>query len=200
MNEQQQPKPITITFPDGQTMSKIVNTIVRQRPEGWSRKAYAGYYKEQYGEWMKNVLDDMHDRQVSKLLPYANFPDLKRNSLYLLINQSMLYVLENMETSDMKYKRLTDRIKIDRTDPRGIQLMLQEAMTGKAEDVVPKVEKPKWKEKMEKWLDDNDDPMPFVQSNLLLTPQERDQLILEVSGLSNVMYSITCREIKLIKQ
>jgi len=188
MSEQhEQPKPVTITFPDGKTMSKIVNTIIRTRPEGWSRKAYAGYYKEQYGLWMKDVLDDMDSRQVSKLLPYANFPSLKRASLYLMINQAMLYVLECMETPELKYKKITDRIRIDRTSQQGIQLVLKEAEIGKVEDLIPKAETPKWKEKLDKWLEDMDDPMPFIQTNLLLTPEQRDQVILELSGLTSIL-------------
>lgn len=194
-------KPITITFPDGQTMARIVNVVApRTRPEGWSRRSYSPYYKERYGEWIRPVLDDMIANRTNKFLPYENFPNVTASSLYQRIHMAVRYLIDNSDPTG-KYNKLWNEVKVDRKHIKGIAIKFDNVIdgSGKIEDLVPEDIKPKWKEDMDKYLDDPDDIKPFIRGNLLLKQDEINQIRLELDGLTNIMYSVTAREIKILK-
>ena len=204
MSQEQQSKPITITFADNSTMSKVVSHFVRDKPIGWSHKSYAPYYKRAYADWIKKDIDEMISTRNTIVYPYDKWPKIKGNGLYLRVNQALLFLLEpkNEMDSDGKYAKFREQVSIRRERGKGIIIEFDEVLEGssRAEMIMSDRDKPKWKLKMDEWLESNAvNQPPFYQKNLLLTPEEVEEIKSELEGLTNIIHDITSREIKIIK-
>lgn len=195
-------KQITITFPDGKVAKQIVNLVVKKRPSGWSRRSYATYYKLVYAEWLLKDIDAMIADRKPRVYRYADFPKITPSSLYLRINQALMYILdpENNLDPDNKYAKFRQQISIKRTANVGIEIAFDEIFEIErgADICLGSQDTPKWKKKMDEYLE-GDDLNPFHQTGLVLTDSEIAQIELELSGLENVLYSVTSKEIKIIK-
>src|ERR1039457_162000 len=111
----EQPKPIIITFPNGETASKVVDLIVRKKPIGWSRRSYATYYNEAYARWFQKDVDEMMLDMQPRVYKFDMFPTLKKNSVYARINQSKSYLLDFLDP-DKKYEKFFCYVRIRRED------------------------------------------------------------------------------------
>jgi|ERR1700719_4861 len=195
------PKSITLTISDQSTMAKVVDLIVRKKPVGWSRRSYASYYKESYAKWLQKDIDEMMVDRQPRIYRYDMWPSVSKNSLYLRVNQATAYLLDNLDP-EQKYKKFFSELKCKK-EPDGIALRLDIVIEGKtspqAEKFIGASDKPAWKIKMDDWIEDSTREEPFFKGGLLLSPEEIKQLELELDG-SGILYSITSREIKLIKQ
>ena len=193
-------KPITITYPNGQVASKIIDLVVRNKPIGWSRKSYATYYREEYAEQLKKELDNMIDTKRSKVFRYDIMPNLSPTSIYLWINQSFRYILDNLDP-DKKYAKLYHSIKIERIKSVGVTISYRDLITNtfKGEDFVARQDKVRWTQQIDDYLSNENVTKPLHIQNLILTPEEVAQLKSELEDLSSIQYSVTSREIKLIK-
>jgi hypothetical protein len=209
MSEEQQNKPVTITFPDGRTASNIVNLVVKKKPAGWSRRSYATYYKKRYAEWLKRDIDAMMIDRQPVIYRKDLWPNVSMHSLYLRVNQALRYLLdpENNMDPDGKYKKFMEEIHIGfvpkgKSSKIGVAMMFDEVLEGnepKAEKFVGEEDMPKWKMELDEWLESGSNTEPFHRSGLILTPEVIEQLKLELDGLENVIASITSRDIKIIK-
>jgi len=195
-------KQITITFPDGKVAKQIVNLVVKKRPSGWSRRSYATYYKLVYAEWLLKDIDAMIADRKRRVYRYADFPKISPSSLYLRINQALMYILdsENGLDPDYKYAKFRQQVSIKRIAREGIVLEFDEIFEIErgADICVGSHDTPKWKKKMDEYLE-GDDINPFHQQGLVLTEDEIAQIELELSGLENILYSVSSKEIKIIK-
>ena len=175
-----------------------------RRPQGWSRKSNATYYKSVYAEQFIKVLDAMFDDRQDRMYRYDQWKHMTPASVYLRVNQSIRYLLDNMDP-DQKYAKLLDMICITRERNVGVKLTFREEFrNGSSEfspsSVVPAAEMPRWKQRIEDWLNECEPGgKPFILENLLLSPEEVRDLKLEFVGITNVMSSITSNSIKLIK-
>lgn len=198
MTDEQQP--ITVTFPDKKTASAIVDLVVRKKPVGWARKSYATYYRPEYAEQLKRELDNMLETNKSKVFRYDMTPSLSPSSIYMWVNQSFRYILDFMDP-DKKYLNLHHRISIERIKGVGVTISFRPLCSDsfKGVDFVAREDKVKWKKKMDDYLSDNDNIKPLHIDNLVLTSEEVVQLKSELEELTNIQYSVSSREIKLIK-
>jgi hypothetical protein len=200
--KEEQSKPITISFPDGKVAKQVVNLLVRKKPKGWAHRSYASYYKLVYAEWLLRDINEMMVDRQPRIFPYDKWPNVSPSSLYLRVNQATAYILDNLDP-DGKYARFFEQIKCRRIPKVGVKLCFDDVLA----DVEPGGEKfigdddaPAWKQKMDAYLESDDETVePFHQTGLMLTPEQVAQLELELSGLSSIMYSVSCREIKIIK-
>lgn len=200
-HEQMKDEQITITLPNGKTMSKVVNFIAKKRPHGWSRRSYASYYKEEYAMWLKTDIDAMIESRKSLIYRYDRY-NVSANSLYLRVNQALFYLLdeENGMDKEGKYRKFRNSVKIRREPKVGIIFEFDAVLesTDAGELVDAKSHRPKWMEKMDRWLEDTEDDKPFIQEGLMLTPTEIEQIVLEMP--ENVLSDVTSRHVKIIKQ
>jgi len=67
------------------------------------------------------------------------------------------------------------------------------------EDFVAREDRCKWKKQVDDYLTDDDKTDPLHIEHLLLTPEEIDQVKSELSDLGNVQFSVTSKEIKIVK-
>jgi hypothetical protein len=192
-------KPVTIIFPDSSTASKVVDFIVRKRPVGWGRRSYSTYYNERYALWIKKDIDQMVIDRQPRVYRYESF-SCSSQSLYVRVYQAMRYLMEQMD-SDGKYKKILSDIKLKRVRSLGITLKYDDVLEGeqRAEVFIEDTLLPKWKKDLDNYLEDSSLDKPFHKDGLLLTPAQVEQLNLELGGLSNVIFSVTSREIKVVK-
>ena len=205
MSEQPTSKPpVTITFPDGKTASTVVNFLVKKRPAGWSRRSYATYYKQVYAEWIKRDIDKMIETRQKAVYRYDSWPKLKPTALYQRINQAIMFLLDesNQMDPDGRYAKWRNDIRIHRRPDIGVVMEYDEVLEGSpaAEFVSADMDKPKWMQRMDEYLESRDpDLPPFHQTGLMLTPDEIVELKEELAGLQGIMFSVDSREVKIIK-
>lgn len=112
-----------------------MNHIV-DRPASWSRRANAPYYRERYALEVKHILDEMilsgeNGDKEPRLIKYTDYPEISHTTLYLKINQAMLYLLEKMDTEDKMYAAFRQIISISRVRSIGIKFAYNHEVTDK---------------------------------------------------------------------
>jgi len=194
-------------FVDPKHQAKIVDYLVHGKPSGWSRKSNAPYYREEYALQLKKVADQMMTDRQDVFYPYDDYLEqygISRETLYLRINQSKRYLLEQLDP-DHIYARFFERVRIERE--RGVGIMIRfipEFRDGpsdfKPRTIEPVEQKYKWQKDMDIWLEEsNPGDEPFYKDKLALSPEEITALKIQLKTLSNVLSSITVHTIKLVK-
>lgn len=87
----------------------------QKKPTTWSNRSNAPYYKERYAIQLQTILDVMMEEYSkgiidSRMFKYKDF-NLKKSSLYLMINQAKLFLIDNMD-NDNRYRKFLDNIKV----------------------------------------------------------------------------------------
>jgi hypothetical protein len=192
-------KKITVTFPNGQTASRVVDLIVHNKPIGWSRKSYASYYTEDYGKMVQRIADKMIESKHPMVIR-LDTQSCTMNTLYLRVNQGFRYLADNMD-SDGKYKKFLCSVRISRKSGEGLSIEFKDSAEDLiAEDFVSEKDMPKWKAQLDEYLEsDNPEAEPFHKTGLLLNPEDIRQLKLELGELKNIIFSVDSREVKVIK-
>lgn len=195
-------------FANPQTAAAVADVLVRNKPPGWSRRSCAPYYKERYALEMKDVLDGMMADRKDRVYRYDEFLakfGVSKESLYLRVNQSLRYLLENMDDDDHTYGRFQEMITITRERNIGICIrFIPEFREGdisnfKPESVRPKDEAPKWKQRIDDYLEDGEVGQPLLVDNLCLTPDEIATMKASFGGVKGLIYNVTSKSIKLVK-
>jgi len=196
MSEEQH-KPIIISFPDKQTVQRVVDLVVRKKPLGWSRKSFATYYNEHYALQLKRELDLMLENKKSRLIALGQ--TMKTTStIYLFVNQAWRYLIENLDP-DGRYGTHKNNCRIQRVHGRGVAIWWRETIDEiKGEEISEKKDIKKWKMQVDDYLI-SDDIKPLHLERLILSVEEVEQLKEELSDLENIVYSVTCKEIKIVK-
>lgn len=208
-------KPIVVHFPDRQTAQRVVDIIVRKRPVGWSRKSYATYYREEYAISIKKILDALAENKKPKVLRLDQYPSMSINSLYLFVNQAAHFLRDSMDGEERDadgrvirtaghYARQWQSVKVEKHRAHGVTIKYKDfvAENFEAEDFVPASNMPKWKKELDQYLLDSKIVKPFHKDNLMLTPQDMQQLNNELGDLQDagqIQYVVTSKEIKVLK-
>lgn len=195
-------------FTDKVVQQKMVESVVHNRPLGWSRKSQATYYKEPYALELKKALDIMMETNKEFCFGYAWFEKtfgLGKDSLYLRVYQSMRYLLERLDPDKIYTRFWEEKVEMHRERGKGVTIRFKkEFQTGGPEfaptEVMPESEEPKWKQRMNVWLE-SDDTTPFLQNNVILSPEDILSLEVQLDALGDsVMSSITAHSVKLVKR
>lgn len=173
------------------------------KPRGWSRRSNAPYFKECYAIQLRVEIDKMIEDGQNRVYMYDQWPHMTPTSVYLRINQGLRYLTTFMDP-DGKYGKFLERVAITRKRNYGVELKLITDTTGvkdfAPQQVVPSTETPRWKQRIEDWLEKSEPGgEPFVLTNLMLSPDEVRELKLQFHGLTSVQHSITATTIKLLK-
>lgn len=190
-----------------------VRHITKTRPNGWGGRSNSAYYKEFYGQQMKDVYDGIASDGKPRWFSYseAKAIGLSAQSLYVRVNQSIRYLLEQMETPDLTYAKLHRRIVIQRHIGEGIEIRLgMEGDVSAAEHHIRSMkpntvvyaitrETPRWRQDLDKWLKDAKIGDEFLYDKLLLDKQQIDALEEEFNAVKDLLYSFTSTKIFIVK-
>lgn len=192
-------------FPDPQTASRVVDLVTtRKRPLNWSRKSNAPYYKEVFARQIQRDIDRMIETGEAIVYRYDRWcgeTGMSEQTLYNRINQSIRFLLEVLYVGDTKYNPWYDKAKIERVSGLGIRVSYVVGL-GVAEnfsgDFIPQpTDKPRWKLELDAWIE-SDSQRPFVKEGLGLTPQQIEQLKVELN-VEGIQASVTSASVKVIK-
>lgn len=187
--------------------AKVVDLLVRNKPMSFGARSVAPYYKEKYAKAIRKVLDDIEKDKLPKLFEYKVYCSdgrMSPSTLYSKINYAIRYLLCEMDTADLHYKRLMEQVEVKKKHGVGIviqyrQSELEPEVPLVAESVLPEAETPKWKDELDTWLETSNVGDKYYQGNLMLSPAEIIELNTSLSQVRNVIRHITSREIKLMK-
>lgn len=192
----------TIIIPNKSAMHALVDFATAKKPKGWARKSYATYYKRAYAEWIQKDIDAMLVDRKPRLYDKKKFPNISLHSLYLRINQSLMYLIapENGMDSEKIYFNWRETVSIKKIEGCGIRISFDPVVEGgETADIVEDDDMtPTWKKDLMEWLE-GQDTAPFVKSGLALSDAQIQLLEEELDGLTTVIHNITNRSVKVIK-
>ncbi len=191
---------IHITMPSGVTASRLVNHLVPgAKPLGWSRKSNSPYYKEKYARWLQKDIDNMITTRKNLVYRYVNYKSTSPNALYLRINQALRYLCEYLDPNNV-YKKFREDVAIHRERTVGITIRFDEVLEDAEQggEFVDGQKLSSWRTELDEYLESSSTE-PFYKGGLILNEKEIDQLKLELDDLSNIMYSVTSSELKVMK-
>lgn len=191
-------------FPNPQVANAMVNIATSNKPHGWGPRSNSPYFKSQYAEWIKEAIDRMMGDFPNAEIAFhysSHCVTISKQTLYNKINQSIRYLLARMDP-DHKYARWYESVEVDRTSNHDALIIKYIKEMGEDAPKIQVVQAQKtiarWRRELDEWLE-GPSTTPFVQSNLLLGPDEIKQLKTELAGLNNVMASISQNTIRVIK-
>ena len=179
---------------------------VKTKPQGWSRRSQAPYYKEFYGAQMKKDADLMIENRQDMVFRYdlwcnAN-TGMSKNTLYNRVNQSVRYLLDNLDP-DKRYDNWHAMTKVERVE-YGIRISyIPEFREGDSSNfggqlTTTREAISKWKQEVDYWLEGDKDE-PLIIENIALTNEELKDLRTQLAGLDGIGKSIKFNSIKLVK-
>ena len=111
------------------------NLQTDERPLTWSKRANVPYYKARYALEIKHIFDEMilaaeDGDKEPRIIKYVDYPEVSHTTLYLKINQSLLYLLEKMDEAGI-YSNFRQLVQISRVRSVGIKFSLVHALDNK---------------------------------------------------------------------
>lgn len=170
-----------------------------RRPPHTSKLSNFSYYREQFALEMKIQLDKMRETKCDIEWKFSSYPELKPNSLYQRVFQSLKYLLAELDF-DGTYGKMREMMVLQRTKT-GVRLSwIRDKLEGRAfaADIVND-KTFQWKEEVENFLSDETKKTLHLK-NLCLTHQEQVDLSASFVGIKDIFHVITEKEIKIVKQ
>lgn len=187
-------------FPSPAVAEGVVNLLLNPRPAGHSRKSVSPYYKESYARRLKEMIDLNATEQYDIFYSFKDWcadGNKSEKTLYVMVNQSMRYLLDKMDT-DKVYAKWYESVQTHRR-PHGIVISyIPERSKMRPTLTVPRDLMPAWKVRLEDWIE-SENTEPFVQDNLALNSEDIKKLKDEFGGIRSIQASITARSVKAIK-
>lgn len=196
-------------FSSPEIASRMCDLLVTKRPDGVKHSCYYPYYKEFWGEKMKVAADKMiADREdiIYRYSEYCGDNGVSEQTLYLIVNQSIRYLVEKMDTPELKYRLWYDATQRKRSQKRGgvtiswirgLESFGVKDFVG--ESVIPvEAGTPKWMVDMNEWLE-GDGAKPFLRERLTLSQEEVVELKQQIAACRGVIGSINAVQVKLMK-
>lgn len=203
MSDEEIKNQIRQVFLNPSVAEQVADYVVRDKPPGWGRRSVAPYYKERFGNEVKDAFDGIEEDKQDRIWPLNKF-SINIDSLYLRVNQGLHYLLDRLDTPDKKYYKLNEMVSFVKEKGLGIRMSLLPDYAGGAVDftpiaVKPKSEAPQWKQEIDDYLEDDRMTKPLHITSLALTPDEIKDLKNSFAQLKTVMAKVTAQEIKVVK-
>lgn len=177
-----------------------VSNLENKKPNTWSRNSNPPYYRKTFAENLKRDIDRM---MLAKEIPikylYAN-EKISKKSLQLRVNQSFMFLVEEMDTENHYYRNLRDHIVIT-NEENGIQLAYVEMSKGApaVQVVFGDSASSQLKKDVEAFLEHGKPGTKFSREGLQLNPQEIIEIECELEGLSNVHGKVEHNRVLIVK-
>ena len=190
---------ITLMKTDGGFRSQIL----RQAGLTNNSRPYGVYHKREYGEQLKVTLDLLLEQSRQgiykpKRFLYKDYPKYKNKTLYHRVYQSIRYVVLEMDTHDSQYKNLVAQLEVCR-ETDGVYIRWRKDVQErdgilKAEDVeegqdtpVNKSKAPRWKEKLDDFLEGRD-TRDIFDEKVNLSTEEAAELQASINALGEEQF------------
>lgn len=170
-------------------LAKAVSGLPSKKtPHNWSYRSSSPYYKEYYGKELKGVFDRLAAGGPPEVFSFSDGrqKNMLPGTVYLRVNQSILYLLEQLDTEDDYYKKLRKRIVVERKLGLGIKLSLRpDGITEDAKSFKPMTEHqmvteaPRWKRILLEWVSNANVGDEYDKEGLSLTASEVKELEVE---------------------
>jgi hypothetical protein len=173
----------------------------KRKPSEWSKRTNAPYYRERFALELKHIIDEMIIEQANgeftdRQFFYSDFPTQSQTSLYLKINQSKLYLLDNLDFEG-KYARFFEGVSISRERGKGIRIGYNRDMT--AVGILPSAHKVNeksadvisWKDRMQDFLDNSEPGQELELKRLSLTNDEVQELNYQLGEIVSILFKVT---------
>lgn len=195
--------------PEEDPIAKLNENIANGslRPERveqfWMSRRTGTYYKKHFADELIPVLESMleeGDDPKPREFRYSKFPRYTKKTLLTKISQSWMFLRDKMDPTG-KYRKLWD---ITQLTPRATGILLHYIHTKAVEpmqaDVVDDVKITfKWKEEMEKFLEEGQVGEKFQKTGLSLTQEQQDDIKNSFVGLEGVHVSVSETTVKVLK-
>lgn len=168
------------------------------------------YYRERFAKQMQIIIDQMmeeHSQGIheDRFFAYAAYENvLNKNSLYLKINQSFLYLRTEMDPTG-KYNEFAELVIIKRMSD-GIRVAYQrDIVEGKEADLVAtkvlseEEQKAVYTQKIDEFLEKGKPGEELIIPRLRLTQEEIDQVEASVCQLDNIICKVYPNKIWMVK-
>ena len=158
-------------FQDPKVRQAILNSVVYSKPSGWSSRSRATYYCEACAKQVLPYIDQMILDKKSLVWEYKMFPEMAPNTLYLRINHSIRYILDCLDP-ELKYRRWYEMTRRTNKHTVGVIISYKIQFRETAIDdfsprsIVPEADKPKWRESIDKYMEDPNVTKPLIIENL----------------------------------
>lgn len=176
-------------------MSNQENT----KPLNWSKRANAPYYRKKFADDLKLDLDKMLQDKEPIIYLYAE-TKLSRKSLQLKIHQSFMFLIEEMDTEDFKYRGARENIAIT-TEKTGIQLTWvglhsssRAVKVAFGDTTSLQVQKD-----LDDFLENGKRGTKFERASLQLNKEEVAQLEASMLDIEGIRYQVSSDRIKIMK-
>jgi hypothetical protein len=186
-------------FADAEARKAYVKHMTKGRPKSWKRTSNATYYKEPYGLWMKMIADEMIKDHLSREIMYHDFPDLSRTSLYLRVNQSKMYLLQELDY-DGAYKRFFEFVHISKS-PTGIRLKYCEGgadITPMPARVISFNTVTSVMDSIDRFLNDHKENQTEFK-NITFSEEDMTAIHNSLANLDHIAYNLTPTSLKIVK-
>lgn len=192
-------KILNTLFADSNSRANYIKSMTGEKPVHWKKNSTATYYKEKYGKQLKNIVDAMMQDHEDREYRFDEFPHLSPSSVYLMVNQSKMYLLEKMDYLG-DYRRFFESISIKREHGVGVKLKFirQDENDIMPARVIAYKSVIQLSDDIDKFLND-ENQKEFKLTGLTLSPEERTQLEQSLVSLDGIIYNITETTIKIIK-
>lgn len=179
----------------------VLNNVLKKRPTSWGKRSNAPYYAEHYAVELQGHVDRMIEDKQDLVFVYKEYPSIKPSTLYLRVNQSFLFLRENMD-ENFKYTNLNNQIHILR-EKECIRFTYKEQYREgmgalKAHSVAPASKAFVWKEKVDTFLEQSTVTKLHIDK-LLLSPEQISDLNASLAGVQGIIFNIDAHSIKIIK-
>ena len=190
-----------------QLVNAITNAKTEKRPPNWAKSSNPPYYRERFAVELRKHLDEMMTDHEDRLYRYEDFTWLSKNSLYLMLNQALRYLLDHLD-HEGKYAAYRQMISITRERDRfgaskGIRFSIaKDIRSGGAPPFISTKVRDKedaWRTDMENFIEEAEEGSEFEIKKLALSPEEIYELEVFLGGFSNILANIGPSSIKLVK-
>ena len=190
-------------FRQPEIVRQVLENVITKRPKSWRSTSNAPYYNEYYALEVKKAVDGMLEDKMDRMFMYKNFGSLKPSTVYLRIQQGLMYLCEKLDPMD-KYKKFKEITECSVERGMGVRLQYKKDYIPESDGsfsaiaVTPRHRISEWKEELNKWLDTANVGEQLHIDRLCLTPEQiKDvKISLDVDGL---LSSVTSQEIKVIR-
>ena len=207
MSEEQE-QVIRDIFKDPTVTEKVVNALTSTKPQGWSHRSHATYYKAMYAKELKEKVDEMMQNKQDIIYKYSTWCTEKTQyspqTVYNRVNQSLRYILDQLDPKGI-YKEWHETVEVRREKGKGVVISYipgfgsNDEESPRPEFVEPKNTKPLWMRRLDEWIEDNDNYEPFVKDGLALGTDEIVALKVMLASLPNLQASITQDKVAIIR-
>jgi hypothetical protein len=205
-NESNQPAEVVKQFfKDPAVAANIARLVTGAKPATFGPRSNSPYFKELYGQVMKEAADVMIETREDCMYYYSQFPNISDGTVYAMVNQSMRFLVERMDDETFKYAKWANVINVTKERGVGVRISFIEDYRNassmahvRPKSVLGKAQAPAWKQEVDTYCADDRMTKPLEIKGLCLTPDEIKMMRDSLARIA-VISEVTAQSIVIIK-